>query len=82
MDICIVGVKAEISQNGYNASDELRNINLETYFWLLDWRQQSSTHSIGCRFVTPVCGVVDFQAPDIMDILGLAITQYVIQTIQ
>ena len=81
MDICIVGVKAEISQNGYNASDELWNINLETYFWLLDWREQSSTNSVNCRFVTPVCDVTDFRAPDIMDILGLAIIQYVIQTI-
>ena len=81
MDIRIVGVRAKINQNGFHASAELRNINLETYFWLLDWRRQSSSNSVGCRFVTPVCDVTDFQAPDIMDILGLAIIQYVIQTI-
>ena len=32
MDIRIAGVIAEISQNGYNASDELRNINLRDIF--------------------------------------------------
>ena len=82
MDICIVGVKAKVSQKVFNVSGRSEISIWETYFWLLDWRQQSSTNSVGWRFVTPVRDVVDFRAPDVMDIIGLAIIQHLIQTIQ